>query len=155
MELALDVAPFRRAPLAARSQRILVAEEDEETRELVVGAFVDEGHDVFGLEGEAELAECLGMIALNALRPPDLIAMGVRMAWHSGIDLLEGIRSEGWATPVVLMTWSAPGSVRHQVQRAGAAAVVAKPFNVTELRRAARCARTKVSGSRGEPFYPQ
>lgn len=143
MELALDRNAARRATLVARPQRILVAEDDEETRDLVVRAFVEDGHDVFGLEGETELAECLDAIARSALRPPDLIAMGVRMAWHSGVDLLEGIRSDGWATPVVLMTWSAPGSVRLQIERAGAAAVVAKPFNLTELRRAARHARTK------------
>jgi DNA-binding response OmpR family regulator len=41
------------------------------------------------------------------------------------------------------MAWSVPGNARLQVEKAGAATVVAKPFNVAELRSAARRARRK------------
>jgi CheY-like chemotaxis protein len=136
----------RRMTTPGPSQRILVAEDDDETRDLVATAFVEDGHDVYELDGEAALAECLEIIAGYSLRAPDLIAVGVRMAWHSGIDLVEGIRSAGWMTPVVLMTWSAPRSVRSRVESAGLAALVGKPFNATELRSAARRARAKERG---------
>lgn len=127
-------------------QRILVAEEDDETRELVVSAFLEDGWDVYGLDGEVALAECLDIIRRHSLRSPDLIAVGVQMAWHSGIDLVEGIRSSGWTTPVVLMTWSIPQDVRAHVARVGSTALVGKPFNAAELRSAARRARTSHSG---------
>ena len=136
----------RRTTLAGSPQRILVAEDDDETRDLVVTAFVADGHEVYGLDGEAALTECLEIIGRYSLRAPDLIAVGVRMAWHSGLDLVEGIRSAGWTTPVVLMTWSAPRGLRQRVEGAGPAALVAKPFNVTELRHAARRARTQQRG---------
>jgi DNA-binding response OmpR family regulator len=139
----LSQVPARRASLTARCQRVLVAEDDEETRDLAVTAFAGDGHDVFGLKGEAELVECLEIIARHSLRSPDLIAVGVSMAWHSGIDLVEEIRGAGWTTPLVLMTWSLRGDVRSRVEGIGAAVVVAKPFNVAELRNAARRARTK------------
>jgi len=113
---------------------------------MVVTAFVEDGYDVYGLDGEEGLTECLGIIALNSLRAPDLIAVGVGMAWHSGIDLVEGIRSAGWNTPVVLMTWAVPRNIRSRLERAGSAALVAKPFNVTELRSAARRASKQGHG---------
>jgi CheY-like chemotaxis protein len=128
------------------AQRILVADDDDETRDLVVTAFVEDGCDVYGLDGEVALTECLEIISRYSLRAPDLIAVGVGMAWHSGIDLVDGIRSAGWSTPVILMTWSARGDVRSRVQRAGPAVLVGKPFNATELRSAARRARKLESG---------
>jgi DNA-binding response OmpR family regulator len=137
-------SPIARTTAAA--QRILVAEDDEETRDVVVTAFLEEGHDVYGLDGEAGLTECLGIIARHRLRAPDLIAVGVRMAWHSGVDLVEEIRSAGWETPVVLMTWAAPRNARYVVERAGAVALVCKPFLVSELRSAARRARQQRRG---------
>lgn len=131
---------------AAPSQRILVAEDDEETRELVVTAFVEDGHDVYALDGELALGESLSIITRHSLRPPDLIAVGVGMAWHSGIDLVDDIRTAGWTTPVVLMTWFVHKNMRSRLERAGPAALVAKPFNVTQLRGAARLACKQQAG---------
>jgi DNA-binding response OmpR family regulator len=148
----------RRTTKPGPAQRILVAEDDDETRDLVVTAFVEDGCDVYGLDGEAALTECLDIIRRYSLRAPDLIAVGVGMAWHSGIDLLDGIRSAGWSTPVILMTWSVPREVRYRVQKAGPAALVGKPFNATELRSAARRARKQESGpglKRALPGQPQ
>jgi CheY-like chemotaxis protein len=135
-----------RSAIPSTLQRVLVADNDDETRDLVVTAFVEDGHDVFGLDGEADLAESLEIIARHSLRAPDLIAVGVDMAWHSGIDLVEGIRSAGWMTPIVLMTWSVPPGLRARVERAGRATLVGKPFHVTELRGAARRARQEERG---------
>ena len=134
--MSLDTRQARRP--APASQRILVAEDDDETRDLVVTAFVEEGHDVYALDGEAALGETLSIIARHSLRAPDLIAVGVRMAWHSGIDLVDDIRSAGWTTPVVLMTWLGPRTLRPRLEKAGPVALVVKPFNVAELRSAAR-----------------
>src|ERR1035438_4447896 len=66
----------RRTTRVGPSPRVLVAEDDEETRDMVVTAFVEDGYDVYGLDGEEGLTECLGIIALNSLRAPDLIAVG-------------------------------------------------------------------------------
>jgi DNA-binding response OmpR family regulator len=138
--------PPQTAQPGTPSRRILVAEDDEETRRMVVTAFVEDGHDVYGLDGEVALGETLSIITRHRLRVPDLIAVGVRMAWHSGIDLVDDLRSAGWTTPVVLMTWFAPRNLRSRLEKAGPAALVAKPFNVTELRGAARHAFRQQAG---------
>jgi CheY-like chemotaxis protein len=127
----------RPASRRAGSQRILVAEDDAQTREMVVGAFVEDDHEVFGLESGDDLAECLTLVARHSLRAPDLIAVGIPMMRHSDVRALEGLRDVGWATPVVFMTWFAPLAVRRRIVRAGSAVVIAKPFDVAELRSAA------------------
>jgi DNA-binding response OmpR family regulator len=137
---------LRQARPAVPAQRILVAEDDEDTRELVVTAFVEDGHDVYAMDGEVALGESLSIITRHSLRAPDLIAVGVGMAWHSGIDLVDDIRRAGWTTPVVLTTWFVPRNLRARLEMAGSAALVAKPFNMTELRSAARRARKQHGG---------
>jgi DNA-binding response OmpR family regulator len=119
------------------SQRILVAEDDAQTREQVVDAFVEDDHEVFGLESGDDLAECLALVARHFLRAPDLVAVGIPMMRHSDVSALEGLREVGWTTPVVFMTWFAPLHVRRRIVRAGSAVVIAKPFDVAELRSAA------------------
>jgi DNA-binding response OmpR family regulator len=137
----VKVQTLRQGRPALPPERILVAEDDEGTRELVVRAFVEDGHDVYTLDGEVALGESLSIVTRDSLRAPDLIAVGVGMAWHSGIDLVDEIRSAGWTTPIVLMTWFVPRNLRARLEMAGSAALVAKPFNMTELRSAARHAR--------------
>jgi CheY-like chemotaxis protein len=149
--------PVRRTLPPPSTQRVLVSEPDEETRDLVTTTFVEDGHDVYGLDGEVSLSECLEIIQRHALRVPDLLVIGVDMAWHSGADLVESVRSAGWTTPVVLMTWSVPADLRLRVERAGSAQLVRKPFNATELRRAARraCESLRAPGlARAVPGHP-
>ena len=134
---------------AVSPRRVLVADDDEETRELVVTAFVEDGHDVYALDGEGALNEALSIIARHSLRVPDLIAVGVGMAWHSGIDIVDDIRSAGWTAPVVLMTWFVHRNMRSRLEHVGSAALVAKPFNVTELRGAVRHACNQHPGGPG------
>jgi DNA-binding response OmpR family regulator len=127
----------RRSATGGCPQRIFVAEDDEPTRDAIVTALVEEGDDVIGVECGAELAECLRIISRDSLRAPDLIAMDVCMPGHSGIEILEGLRSAGWTTPVVLMTGFASDELRSRARLAGSAVVIEKPFDVRELRSAA------------------
>jgi DNA-binding response OmpR family regulator len=141
-------AGFRSAYRHTGSQRILVAEDDEETRELAIGAFVEDGHEVFGLKGGDELAECLALIVRYSLRVPDLVAVGIPMLRQSEVTALEDVRRTGWTTPVVFMTWFAPLHVRRRVESAGSAVVIAKPLDLTELRSAAVHARAACDATR-------
>ncbi len=127
------------------AQRILVAEDDEDTRNVVVTALVEEGYDVIAVEDGRQLVECLEIIARDALRSPDLIAMDIHMPGPSGLELLDGLRSAGWVTPVVIMSSTVSREVRARVERAGAAAVIEKPFDLFELRAAISSAESKAT----------
>jgi two-component system response regulator TctD len=129
--------PLRPADRQVWPRRIFVAEDDDDAREGVVASFVEDGHDVVGLRNGAELVECLDLVARESLRAPDLIALGTGAGQRSEIDLLEGLRSRGLKTPVVLMSWTASSRMRARVDLAGAAVLLTKPFNRAELRRTA------------------
>ena len=134
-------------------RRVLVADEDDDARERVITAFLEDGHDVVGLRNGAELLECLDIIARDSLRTPDLIAMGAGTPRRSALQLLETLRSDGWTMPVVLLTWSGSSNVRTRVEMASPAAMITKPFDVAELRRATLDALAMAESSR-EPRRP-
>ena len=143
--MELDVASFDedlgRSTVGARPQRVFVAEDDEDTREAIVAALAEEGHEVVGLEDGTELVECLRIVARESFRAPDLIAMDVCMPGHSGIDILEALRSQGCGTPVVLFSGVLTEDLRLRVARAGSSALLRKPFHLVELSKAVREAR--------------
>ncbi len=120
-----------------RPQRIFVVEDDAATREAMVGALLDEGHEVIGVEDGAKLLECLRTIVDTGLRAPDLIAMDVRMPGRSGIAILESLRRHGWTTPIVLVTSFVSNELKFRVEVAGSADIVEKPFDPDELQSAA------------------
>jgi CheY-like chemotaxis protein len=130
-----------RGGVRVSAQRVFVVDDDEETREAIVAALADEGHEVIGLEDGREVVECLRIVAREAFRVPDLIAMDVHMPGQSGIEVLELLRTEGWATPVVLFSSFVSDDLRARVALAGASVIIQKPFDLIHLSNAARMAR--------------
>ena len=139
MNLTRDVD--RRSAARGSSQRVaprrvVVADEDDEARGRVKAAFIEDGHDVVELRSGAELVEYLRLVSRDPLRAPDLVALGARMPRGSALQLLETLRSDGWTIPVVLLTWSGSSQVQTRVEMAGPAALVTKPFDVAQVRKA-------------------
>ena len=99
---------FHRAPHPAGSQRILVAEDDEQTRELAVGAFVEDGHDVFELRGGDELAECLLVAGPGMLAP----AAGGAAPLHVALLHPAGLTSPYWWVGAPLVVAGLAGLLR-------------------------------------------
>jgi CheY-like chemotaxis protein len=124
-------------------ERILVAEDDETTREVLVAALVDEGHEVAAVASGGEFMAWLEGVARSPVRAPDLIALDVCLPGRSGIELLEQLRRDGWTTPVVLMTGFASRNLCARAEGAGGVAVIEKPFELKELRAAALRARAQ------------
>lgn len=119
-------------------RRVVVADEDQEARERVMAALIEDGHDVVGLRSAAELVDYLHLVARNPQSAPDLVATGAGMPRGSALQLLETLRSDGWTMPVVLLTWSASSQVQTRVEMARPAVLVTKPFDVSQVRRAMR-----------------
>ncbi len=121
--------------------RILVIEDDAGTAELMVGSFLDCGHDaVTEATGTAGLmqAEAGGFdaIVLDRLLPGTM----------DGIDVLGALRARQDATPVLML--SALSDVEDRVQglKAGADDYLAKPYAFSEL-----LARMEALVRRGRP----
>ncbi len=110
--------------------RILVVEDDDETREAVTGSLEDLGYDV--------VACCDARAAKSELEQTefDILVTDIRMPGIDGLELCAEIAGNHPDLPVILMT--AFGDSRAVVQgiRAGAADFLPKPFTFDDLREA-------------------
>jgi DNA-binding NtrC family response regulator len=108
--------------------RILVAEDDDLTRELLAKVLRRDSHEVIEAADGAEALE-----KLHA-QPYDLVLSDVQMARVSGMEILDDLSRSSPDTPVVLITaYAEPGAAMDAITR-GAADYLAKPVDVVALR---------------------
>jgi len=123
---------------------ILVVDDDMVTCELLCEVFTHEGFDTsFEHSGE-------GAFSALSVSQPDLLLSDIRMKTPlDGLSLLELVRRDYSAIPVVLMT--AFGSIETAVRavKEGAFDYISKPFNIDELVAIAR--RALANGSARQP----
>jgi DNA-binding NtrC family response regulator len=108
--------------------RILIAEDDDLTQELLAKVLRREGYEI------VEVPD--GQSALDALAegPFDLVLSDIQMARLSGMELLEAAQARHPDTPVVLITaYAEPGAAMDAIAR-GAADYLAKPIDIVALR---------------------
>ena len=116
-------------PPAGRRARILIADDDPVTQELLAGLVQDLGHDAVTVpDGEAALAAV-------AAQPPDLLLSDVAMPGLDGFELCRRLKADPATRllPVVLITGMGD---EHKIEgiEAGADDFLAKPFSAAELR---------------------
>ncbi len=118
--------------------RVLVVEDDAETRELVVRALTRDGHAVHGA--------CSALEARSALadRDVDVVVLDLGLPDASGTSLCTALRAEGQTVPILVLTAHGAVSSRVACFDAGADDFLAKPFAVAELR-----VRVRALGRRG------
>jgi two-component system response regulator AtoC len=113
--------------MAARA-RILVAEDDDMTLELLATVLRADGHDVVTATDGREVLDQLEHAAY------DLIVADVQMPRASGLEVLEALVARASETPLVLVTaYANPGAAMDAISR-GAADYLAKPVDVVALR---------------------
>src|SRR6516225_11524006 len=108
--------------------RILVAEDDDLTLELLATVLRSAGHDVTAVTDGRE--------ALDELEraPFDLVVGDVQMPRASGLELLDALSARAPETPLILVTaYANPGAAMDAIAR-GAADYLAKPVDVVALR---------------------
>jgi two-component system, NtrC family, response regulator AtoC len=112
----------------AVATRILVAEDDDLTRELLAKVLRRDGHEIVEVADGAEALEKLHAESY------DLVLSDVQMARASGMEILDSVSASSPDTPVVLITaYAEPGAAMDAISR-GAADYLAKPVDVVALR---------------------
>lgn len=122
-----------------QTPRILIAEDDDEFRLLLVEAFAKQGYDVCACRHGVDLIDHLRCLEEPA-RPNDfdLIISDIRMPGVTGLSILEGLGDFGDAPPVILITAFGDEATHAAAERLGAAAMIDKPFELADLLSKAR-----------------
>jgi DNA-binding response OmpR family regulator len=121
--------------------RVLLAEDDREFRALLAGELRKEGYSVTECEHGMHLLSRLK--CLDTPSEPedfDLIISDVRMPGVTGLSILEGLHEYENVPPVILITAFGDGETHAAAKRLGAAAMLDKPFEMSDLLAAARAA---------------
>jgi putative two-component system response regulator len=124
--------------------RILVIDDEDVIRNLMLEILEVAGHEVVG----AETAER----ALELLEESDfeLVVSDVIMPGLSGLELLGSVRARRASLPVVLVTGAGTYDTLSQALTRGAAGLVTKPFAHAELQNAVADALERAARSREE-----
>ena len=110
---------------------VLIVDDDPDLRETLRQMVASVGYDV-ACVGDAPAA-----IATVGKHAPDIIITDIYMPAGDGFELLNWLRNEGIAIPVIAMSGSSSGTGEYDqlsvAQHLGAAAVIDKPFRQSKL----------------------
>ncbi len=111
------------------SPRVLVVEDNEDNRALVVKVLGRRGYEVVEAAGEDEA------VAAARATPPDLVLMDVNLAGASGFEVARRLKAEpGFGgVPVVALTAYAMVGDRERALASGCDGYLAKPIDVRRL----------------------
>lgn len=112
---------------------VLVAEDDDELRYLIVRALRRDGHDVLAAADGTSLQAALSG-ARKYGRDPDLIVTDVRMPGMSGLEVVRWLRDHECAIRTVLVSAFADDETVRAARALGVLHVLSKPFDLDDLR---------------------
>jgi two-component system response regulator AtoC len=108
--------------------RILIADDEQPTVDMLADLLSGEGYEVAGVGG--------GTAALEKLRDDSdfgLLLMDLEMPGLNGLDLIERLRAEGNDIPVILITAYGTSSIAIRAMQMGAYDYLNKPFDLDEV----------------------
>lgn len=113
--------------------RVLVAEDDDAMRQLIVGRLRREGHLVDEVEDGFELADYVEVCAAGQLRFPDVLVSDIRMPGHQGTDVLERLTRLSPFTAVMMLSAFCDTETKADALRRGADVVLEKPVELDDV----------------------
>lgn len=133
-----SVAPLDHLFAMASRPRVLLAEDDDDLRQVLARTLERGGFEVCAVPNGSELLDRIALCMLGERWEPmpDVIVTDVRLPAFNGLSLMEGLRHEGFSVPVVVMTAFGDDSVRARVAHLGHASYLDKPFEWSALERA-------------------
>ncbi|HEX4824578.1 MAG TPA: response regulator transcription factor [Candidatus Polarisedimenticolaceae bacterium] len=121
--------------------KILIVEDDEAMGTALRDGFAFEGHEVLhAKDGEAALG-------LARERTADLVILDVMLPKLSGLDVLQRLRAEGSAIPVIMLTARGQEIDKVLGLKLGADDYVTKPFGFMELLARVEALLRRVAGA--------
>jgi len=115
--------------MATKKKRILVVDDEPDTRELMQTILEHEGYDVIITQDGERAIEAIS-------QKPNLILLDIRMPGElNGIDVCKRIKNDSKYKSIPIIFFSAK-VLEHHIEegfQAGGDAYITKPFNSTEL----------------------
>lgn len=128
------ISPMKNDSPTDERRRILLAEDDDEMRSLLVCWLRNAACDVTACCDGIDLLEQITAFIEDHRPPPfDLIISDIRMPWVTGMEILEGMNEYVGFPPVILITAFGDRATHEAAKRLGAAAVFDKPFDMRDL----------------------
>ncbi len=115
---------------------ILVADDDEEMRRLLVMSLQSEGYRVSECSDGKKLLKEIAvswMLKKYKYKKIGLIISDVRMPGFSGFEVLRNIKSFDALPPIILITAFGSYEMHEQAQKLGVFAMLDKPFDFDDL----------------------
>ena len=114
--------------------RVLIAEDDDEFRAALCEGFQDAGYQVTSCRHGVDLVRELRSLETPA-RPEefDVIVSDIRMPGITGLSVLAGLRGMDGIPPIILITAFGDEETHAEARELGAAALLDKPFEMSEL----------------------
>jgi two-component system, OmpR family, phosphate regulon response regulator PhoB len=120
------------------NNRILVVEDEESIRELLVLGLEEEGYEVIAVaDGHTALHKCQAQIPQVQDFPFDLIILDLMLPQVNGLDLCRFLRCQGNHVPILIVSAKTTETDRVLGLEVGADDYISKPFSMREL--VARC----------------
>jgi CheY-like chemotaxis protein len=113
---------------------VLVAEDDDEMRKLLAKVLYADGYAAVECRDGVDLFRQLEpFVVRRAALDFDVIVSDIRMPGLTGLEILEDLHDCRGFPPMILITAFGDAGVHARARKAGAAAVLDKPFGTEEL----------------------
>ena len=120
-----------------KTKRALLAEDDEGAREIMARILTELGLEVVTAEDGGRFLVALAHQYRDGRSPADvdLVVTDINMPVVGGLDLVKGLRTAGWRTPVIVVTAFATAEVKDTVARIGGI-LLEKPIDLASFEKA-------------------